>query len=152
MIVRIALPSVTLGILVAAPWLVLNRDKTDPAILESALRPLGLLGSVAHIVLSALDTVWFAPGAWFGLVGRIFIRAGLRSHPQPGKDDAWRHGSLCRRALCGGELGQAQCGRQARASSSFAKATDARRTRRPCWATPGFRNVAVLRGSALAVG
>jgi uncharacterized membrane protein YdjX (TVP38/TMEM64 family)/rhodanese-related sulfurtransferase len=75
MTLRTALPRVAIGltVLLGALWLALNRDKIDPGLMESVLRTLGPWGPVAHIVLFALGTVLFAPGALFGLVGGILF-------------------------------------------------------------------------------
>jgi uncharacterized membrane protein YdjX (TVP38/TMEM64 family)/rhodanese-related sulfurtransferase len=62
---------VALWLLIAtvAVWLALNRDHFDPALIESAIHDLGLLAPLGHIVLFALGTILFVPGAIFGLVG-----------------------------------------------------------------------------------
>jgi uncharacterized membrane protein YdjX (TVP38/TMEM64 family)/rhodanese-related sulfurtransferase len=62
-----------LSILGGALWLALNRDQLDPAVIEGAIRNLGLLGPVAHVVLFALGTVLFVPGALFGLAGGVLF-------------------------------------------------------------------------------
>jgi uncharacterized membrane protein YdjX (TVP38/TMEM64 family)/rhodanese-related sulfurtransferase len=54
-------------------WLALNRDQLDPAAIEAAIRNLGLWGPVAHVVLFALGTVLFVPGALFGLAGGVLF-------------------------------------------------------------------------------
>jgi uncharacterized membrane protein YdjX (TVP38/TMEM64 family)/rhodanese-related sulfurtransferase len=53
--------------------LALNRDRIDPAAVESAIRSLGLWGPVAHVALFALAAVLFVPGALFGLAGGILF-------------------------------------------------------------------------------
>ena len=60
-----------LGLFIAAVavWLALNRDHLGPALIESAIHDLGLLAPLGHIVLFALGTILFVPGAIFGLVG-----------------------------------------------------------------------------------
>ena len=58
-----------LAIAGAAIWLALNRDRLDPALLESAMRDLGPWAPLAHVALFALATVLFVPGAIFGLAG-----------------------------------------------------------------------------------
>jgi uncharacterized membrane protein YdjX (TVP38/TMEM64 family)/rhodanese-related sulfurtransferase len=62
---------VALWLLIAtvAVWLALNRDHFDPALIESAIHDLGLWAPLGHIVLFALGTILFVPGAIFGLVG-----------------------------------------------------------------------------------
>ena len=52
-----------------AVWLALNRDHLDPALIESAIHDLGLLAPLGHVVLFALGTILFVPGAIFGLLG-----------------------------------------------------------------------------------
>src|SRR5262250_1275188 len=52
-----------------AVWLALNRNHLDPALIESAIHDLGLLAPLGHIVLFALGTILFVPGAIFGLLG-----------------------------------------------------------------------------------
>lgn len=68
---RAAFPRVVLGLLVAAAavWFAFNRDRLDPALIESTIRDLGLWAPLGHIVLFALGTILFVPGAIFGLVG-----------------------------------------------------------------------------------
>lgn len=72
---RTVLPRVFLGlaILAAALWLALNRDWLDPAQIESAIRNLGLWAPVGHVVLFALGTILFVPGALFGLAGGVLF-------------------------------------------------------------------------------
>src|SRR5215813_7854569 len=52
-----------------AVWLALNRYHLDPALIESAIHDLGLLAPLGHVVLFALGTILFVPGAVFGLLG-----------------------------------------------------------------------------------
>src|SRR5215467_4600486 len=52
-----------------AVWLALNRDHFDPMLIESAIHDLGLLAPLGHVVLFALGTILFVPGAIFGLLG-----------------------------------------------------------------------------------
>jgi len=75
MTLRTALPRLFLGlaILAAALWLALNRDQLDPALIENATRSLGPWGPAAHVVLFALGTVLFVPGALFGLTGGVLF-------------------------------------------------------------------------------
>lgn len=70
-ILRAAFPRLVLGFLVAAlaVWLAVNRDRLDPALIGSAIRDLGIWAPLGHIVLFALGTILFVPGAIFGLVG-----------------------------------------------------------------------------------
>jgi uncharacterized membrane protein YdjX (TVP38/TMEM64 family)/rhodanese-related sulfurtransferase len=51
----------------------LNRDRVDPAVLQATVRDLGLLAPVAHVVLFAVGTILFVPGALFGLAGGILF-------------------------------------------------------------------------------
>jgi uncharacterized membrane protein YdjX (TVP38/TMEM64 family)/rhodanese-related sulfurtransferase len=75
MTTRTALPRLLLGlaILAAALWLALYRDHLDPAVIEGAIRKLGLWGPAAHVALFALGTVLFVPGALFGLAGGVLF-------------------------------------------------------------------------------
>jgi uncharacterized membrane protein YdjX (TVP38/TMEM64 family)/rhodanese-related sulfurtransferase len=71
MILRAILPRLLLALAIAgaAVWLGLNRDQLDPALIESSVRDLGLWAPLAHVVLFAIGTVLFVPGAIFGLTG-----------------------------------------------------------------------------------
>lgn len=60
---------IALAIAGAALWLTLNRDHLDPALIESSIRDLGLWAPLAHVVLFAVGTILFVPGAIFGLAG-----------------------------------------------------------------------------------
>jgi len=68
---RAAFPRLAFGLLIAAVavWLAFNRDRLDPAVIESAIHHLGFWAPLGHIVLFALGTILFVPGAIFGLVG-----------------------------------------------------------------------------------
>ena len=68
---RAAFPRLVLGLLIAAVtvWLAFNRDRPDPALIESAIHHLGFWAPLGHIVLFALGTILFIPGTIFGLVG-----------------------------------------------------------------------------------
>jgi uncharacterized membrane protein YdjX (TVP38/TMEM64 family)/rhodanese-related sulfurtransferase len=50
-------------------WLALNRERLDPALIESSIRGLGLWAPFAHVALFAVGTVFFVPGTIFGLAG-----------------------------------------------------------------------------------
>lgn len=71
MTLRVMLPRLVLALAIAgaAIWLALNRDQFDPALIESSLRALGPWAPFAHVVLFAIGTVLFVPGAVFGLAG-----------------------------------------------------------------------------------
>jgi uncharacterized membrane protein YdjX (TVP38/TMEM64 family)/rhodanese-related sulfurtransferase len=75
MILRTALPRLLLGlaIFMVALWPALNRNRLDPALIEGAMRNLGLWAPVAHVALFALATVVFVPGALFGLTGGVLF-------------------------------------------------------------------------------
>jgi uncharacterized membrane protein YdjX (TVP38/TMEM64 family) len=75
MMLRTALPRLLLGlaVLVGASFLALNRDRLDPALIETAMRGLGPWGPVAHVALFALGTVLFVPGALFGQARGVLI-------------------------------------------------------------------------------
>jgi uncharacterized membrane protein YdjX (TVP38/TMEM64 family)/rhodanese-related sulfurtransferase len=66
-----AFPRLALGLLIAivAVWLAFNRERLDPALIQTTIHSLGLLAPLAHVVLFALATILFVPGAIFGLVG-----------------------------------------------------------------------------------
>src|SRR5581483_5068276 len=66
-----AVPRLLLALVVAgaAIWLAFNRAQLDPALIESAVRDLGLWAPLAHVLLFAIGTVLFVPGAIFGLAG-----------------------------------------------------------------------------------
>jgi uncharacterized membrane protein YdjX (TVP38/TMEM64 family)/rhodanese-related sulfurtransferase len=68
---RAASSRLALGLLIAivAVWLAFNRERLDPALIESAIHGLGLLAPLGHVVLFALATILFVPGAIFGLIG-----------------------------------------------------------------------------------
>lgn len=71
MTARAVLPRLVLGVAIAGLtiWLALNRNSLDPALIESSIHDLGLWAPLAHVVLFAVVTVFFAPGAIFGLAG-----------------------------------------------------------------------------------
>jgi uncharacterized membrane protein YdjX (TVP38/TMEM64 family) len=71
MTLRAALPRLLLGLAIAgaAIWLALDRDRLDPVLIESSIRDLGLWAPLGHVVLFAVGTVLFVPGAIFGLAG-----------------------------------------------------------------------------------
>jgi uncharacterized membrane protein YdjX (TVP38/TMEM64 family)/rhodanese-related sulfurtransferase len=75
MTLRTVLPRVSLGlaILAAGLWLALNRNRLDPELIEGAIRNLGIWAPVAYVVLFALGTVLFIPGALFGLTGGVLF-------------------------------------------------------------------------------
>ena len=68
---RAAFPRLVLGLLVAAVavWLAFNRDLLDPALIEGAIHRLGLWAPLGHMLLFAVGTILFVPGAIFGLAG-----------------------------------------------------------------------------------
>jgi uncharacterized membrane protein YdjX (TVP38/TMEM64 family) len=69
------IPRLAIAVVLAAMalWLALNRDRLDPAVLQAAVRDLGLLAPVAHVVLFAVGTVLFVPGALFGVAGGVLF-------------------------------------------------------------------------------
>ena len=71
MTARAILPRVVVALVIAASaiWLALHRDPFDPALIESSIRDLGLWAPLAHVALFAVGTVFFVPGAIFGLAG-----------------------------------------------------------------------------------
>lgn len=66
-----ALPRLLLGLVIAgtAIWLALDRERPDTTLIESAVRDLGLLAPLAHLLLFAVATILFVPGLIFGLAG-----------------------------------------------------------------------------------
>ncbi len=75
MTLRSALPRVLLGlaILAGALWLAFNGDRFDPLAVEALIRNLGFWGPLVHVMLFALGTVLFVPGALFGLAGGVLF-------------------------------------------------------------------------------
>lgn len=67
---RLALVGIIAG---AAIWLAFNLDKLDPSLVESAVRDLGPWAPAGHVVLFALGTIVFLPGAIFGLAGGLLF-------------------------------------------------------------------------------
>jgi uncharacterized membrane protein YdjX (TVP38/TMEM64 family) len=63
----------------AAIWLALNRDRLDPALIESSIRNLGLWAPLGYVALFALGTVLFVPGAIFGRAGGVLFGPGWGS-------------------------------------------------------------------------
>jgi uncharacterized membrane protein YdjX (TVP38/TMEM64 family) len=69
------LPRLALGAAIAgvAIWLALHRDSLDPALIENSIRDLGPWAPVGHVVLFAVGTVLFLPGAVLGLAGGLLF-------------------------------------------------------------------------------
>jgi uncharacterized membrane protein YdjX (TVP38/TMEM64 family)/rhodanese-related sulfurtransferase len=67
---RLALVGAIAG---AAIWLALNPDRLAPSLLEGAIHGLGVWAPVGHVVLFALGTILFVPGALFGLAGGLLF-------------------------------------------------------------------------------
>lgn len=71
---RLLLRLVLIGAIAgAAIWIAFNSGKLDPALVESAMRDLGAWAPVGHVVLFALGTIVFLPGAIFGLAGGLLF-------------------------------------------------------------------------------
>jgi uncharacterized membrane protein YdjX (TVP38/TMEM64 family)/rhodanese-related sulfurtransferase len=70
---RTIVPRLLLGIGIAAGvlWLAHNRGQLDPVLIENAIRDLGPWGPAGHVLMFALGTVLFVPGALFGLAGGL---------------------------------------------------------------------------------
>lgn len=68
---RVFLPRLGLGLAIAggALWLALHRDGVDPAQIERAIHDLGVWAPLGYVVLFAVGTGLFVPGALFGLAG-----------------------------------------------------------------------------------
>jgi uncharacterized membrane protein YdjX (TVP38/TMEM64 family) len=75
MTLRAVLPRLLLGLAILAGTLCLglNRLQLDAAVIEGAVRNLGLWGPVVHVALFALGTVLFVPGVLFGLAGGVLF-------------------------------------------------------------------------------
>lgn len=75
MTLRAALPRLVLALAIAGAtiWLVLARDRFDPYLIEQAVANLGPWAPAGHVVLFALATVLFLPGAIFGLAGGVLF-------------------------------------------------------------------------------
>jgi uncharacterized membrane protein YdjX (TVP38/TMEM64 family)/rhodanese-related sulfurtransferase len=71
MTTRARLSRVLLGAAIAAVaiWLALDRDRLDPALIESSIHDLGPWAPLVHVLLFALGTIVFVPGTIFGLAG-----------------------------------------------------------------------------------
>jgi uncharacterized membrane protein YdjX (TVP38/TMEM64 family)/rhodanese-related sulfurtransferase len=67
---RLALVGVIAG---TAIWLMLDAGKLDPALVGAGVRDLGAWAPVGHVVLFALGTIVFLPGAIFGLAGGLLF-------------------------------------------------------------------------------
>jgi uncharacterized membrane protein YdjX (TVP38/TMEM64 family)/rhodanese-related sulfurtransferase len=61
--------AVVLLLVAAAAWAAVHRDQIDPATLDARLGSLGLWAPIGYMVLYALATVAFVPGAIFALAG-----------------------------------------------------------------------------------
>jgi uncharacterized membrane protein YdjX (TVP38/TMEM64 family)/rhodanese-related sulfurtransferase len=70
-----ALPRLVLGLAVLAPaiWLATNRGRLDPSLIEGSVRDFGAWAPLGHVILFALGTILFAPGALFGLAGGVLF-------------------------------------------------------------------------------
>ena len=75
MTLRTVLPRLVLGLVIAgaAVWLALNRDRVDPALIETSIRDLGLWAPLGHVILFAIATVLFVPGVIFSLAGGVLF-------------------------------------------------------------------------------
>lgn len=67
LLLRLALAGAIAGV---AIWLAF---KLDPALVEDAIRNLGTWAPAGHVVLFALGTILFVPGAIFGLAGGLLF-------------------------------------------------------------------------------
>jgi uncharacterized membrane protein YdjX (TVP38/TMEM64 family)/rhodanese-related sulfurtransferase len=65
------MPRLALGLTIAAGagWVLLNRNRIDPELIEHLTRDLGAWAPLVHVMLFAIGTVAFVPGAIFGLAG-----------------------------------------------------------------------------------
>jgi uncharacterized membrane protein YdjX (TVP38/TMEM64 family)/rhodanese-related sulfurtransferase len=62
-----------LAIAGAAIWLAVNQDRIDPVVIENSIRDLGFWAPLGHVILFAIATVLFVPGAIFGLAGGLLF-------------------------------------------------------------------------------
>jgi len=69
------LPRLVLGLTIAtaALWLAINRERFDAALIENMIRTLGVGAPAGHVILFAVATILFVPGALFGLAGGVLF-------------------------------------------------------------------------------
>ena len=93
MTVRAILPRVllALAIAVAAIWLAFNLDQLEPALIKSSIRDLGLWAPLAHVVLFAIGSILFVPGAVFDLAGSALFGPLWWNAAPPRRRDVGRH-------------------------------------------------------------
>jgi hypothetical protein len=94
MTARTVTPRVLLGLVIAgaALWLLIDRDRLDPALLETAVRDLGPWAPLAHIALFALAT----PAVRFSVRcgGQRSTWSALRwARPRPSSSDVILRGN-----------------------------------------------------------
>jgi uncharacterized membrane protein YdjX (TVP38/TMEM64 family)/rhodanese-related sulfurtransferase len=65
--------SFALLVAVAATLLAIYRDRLDPAFIEATVAGLGPWAPIAHVLLFALATVLFVPGAILGMAGGVLF-------------------------------------------------------------------------------
>lgn len=75
MMLRTIVPRFVLALALASAgvWMALNRDRLDPALIESSIRNLGLWSPLVHVLLFAVGTVVFVPGSIFGVAGGVLF-------------------------------------------------------------------------------
>jgi uncharacterized membrane protein YdjX (TVP38/TMEM64 family) len=75
MTLRTVLPRLVLGLAIVgtAIWLALNRGRLDPSLIQGWAGDLGAWAPLGHVILFALGTILFAPGALFGLAGGVLF-------------------------------------------------------------------------------
>ena len=75
MTLRTILPRLVLGLAIAGAtvWLALNRDRVDPALIETSIRDLGLWAPLGHVIFFSIATVLFVPGVIFSLTGGVLF-------------------------------------------------------------------------------
>jgi uncharacterized membrane protein YdjX (TVP38/TMEM64 family)/rhodanese-related sulfurtransferase len=68
-------PRLLLGIVIGlgALWLALHRSQFDPVLNQNAMQALGPWGPLAHVLLFAVGTVLFVPGALFAVAGGVLF-------------------------------------------------------------------------------
>ena len=118
MTARALLPRLLLLLVIAgaAAWLAFHRDQLDPALLERTVRDLGPWAPLIHVLLFAVGTVFFVPGAIFGLAGGALFGPLWGTLLNLAGGDARRDRFLPHRALCCRGLGEIEGWRTSSAS------------------------------------
>jgi uncharacterized membrane protein YdjX (TVP38/TMEM64 family) len=72
---RLVIPRLALGLTIggAATWLMIDRGRIDPVLIERFVLDLGPWGPVGHIAIFAIATILFVPGIVFSLAGGLLF-------------------------------------------------------------------------------